>query len=94
MQFLETIASVAVLFPCDGMYNTRSVKKRRKRRILYAIDDRCRYCLRQMTFEESTLDHIVPLKEYGSNGWDNLTLCCPECNQLKDCDVWDPKFRP
>ena len=29
------------------------------------------------------MDHVIPRSKGGSNGMDNLVLCCRECNTLK-----------
>lgn len=41
----------------------------------------CCWCMVPMTFDEATLEHIVPLAEGGSNEDYNLDLACFDCNQ-------------
>lgn len=43
----------------------------------------CRYCDRKLEFEESTLDHWIPLAMGGTNGLHNLRLSCLQCNSRK-----------
>lgn len=42
---------------------------------------RCCFCSRSLSFEEATLEHVIPLAQNG--GWDrfNLSLSCYNCNQ-------------
>lgn len=32
------------------------------------------------------IDHIIPVKHGGANGFDNLAFACPHCNQHKGSD--------
>lgn len=54
-----------------------------ERRRLLAQDPRCRWCGCALTFETSTLDHVVPLGRGGTNRRDNLVLACSPCNQRR-----------
>jgi 5-methylcytosine-specific restriction endonuclease McrA len=40
----------------------------------------CQYC---GTFENLTLDHVVPKSRGGLSKWDNLTTACKRCNSRK-----------
>lgn len=35
--------------------------------------------------DAATIDHFIPLKLGGNNSWENLYICCRECNQSKGC---------
>lgn len=56
---------------------------RKKRIKLWQKDPKCFYCREQLSFEESTLDHIVARSKGGSNKIENLVLSCRNCNNLK-----------
>jgi 5-methylcytosine-specific restriction endonuclease McrA len=38
----------------------------------------------------ATVDHIVPLSEGGTNGYENFALICKSCNEKKD---WEKRGR-
>ena len=51
---------------------------------LYLRDNgKCQYCDKKITFNESTMDHIVPKSQGGMSGWRNIVLSCNSCNQKK-----------
>lgn len=43
----------------------------------------CGYCQKSCTYNELTLDHIIPQSKGGKNTWDNLVSCCLICNRKK-----------
>lgn len=43
----------------------------------------CFYCKKSIVFENSNIDHKIPLSKGGSNRRDNLVLSCIECNDKK-----------
>lgn len=43
----------------------------------------CSYCLRLLTYDEATNDHIQPVSKGGETNWDNCTLACTPCNSFK-----------
>jgi hypothetical protein len=60
-------------------YNVRE----NRRKIFERDDYKCRYCARQLTRHTATLDHVVPVRAGGGNGWDNLVTACFDCNASK-----------
>jgi hypothetical protein len=51
---------------------------------IYRRDDyRCRYCGRQFTRDQLTLDHVKPKARRGPSTRDNLVACCTACNKEK-----------
>ena len=68
----------------------RTARKRFRKDILDAWNNRCAYCDDERAH---TLDHIVPRAKGGSTKRGNLLACCPTCNLDKsDCD-WLLWFR-
>lgn len=66
--------------------------RKRFRRWLWKQDPRCSYCQLALTFEESTLDHVMPLTRGGTNAASNLLLSCVGCNVAKGSmhpDQWE-----
>lgn len=44
----------------------------------------CQYCGANLDEDEDqTLDHVIPVCKGGKDAWDNLVLCCRECNTFK-----------
>lgn len=53
---------------------------------------RCTHCGVPLTFEEATLDHIIPLNKGGTNERDNYAILCMDCNSKKTDYVIDPEY--
>lgn len=58
----------------------------RKRARMLLADPHCHYCNEPLTFQTSTIDHIVPRSQGGANADENLVLACFPCNQTKGDD--------
>lgn len=43
----------------------------------------CFYCGKKISPRNKTIDHIMPIKNGGSNCADNLVICCRKCNNNK-----------
>lgn len=43
----------------------------------------CQWCLKSLRRDEATADHLIPSSRGGSDYWDNLLVCCYDCNQRK-----------
>ena len=58
--------------------NTRKVRKK----LYYELHKtKCFVCGKDMDFEETTLEHIIPLSKGGANRIDNYALSHEKCNQ-------------
>lgn len=44
---------------------------------------KCRYCNKQLTRFNATLDHVQPVSEGGDNSFDNLITACLHCNSQR-----------
>lgn len=77
------------------IHKKQFVKKKRKtnnlnrRKTLYYRKDMtlCHVCGEFMHFDETTLEHIIPLAKGGSDRYDNLALSHERCNQEKGSKV-------
>lgn len=54
-----------------------------KRNIHLRDEYRCRYCNRDLSQTELTIDHIHPKSRGGGNTWKNLATACFDCNSMK-----------
>ena len=61
-------------------------KRNRKLKLLNEQNHQCCYCGEKLSYEEATLDHVIPkafgyISNFGMNSVDNLLCCCRDCNQ-------------
>lgn len=68
----------------------RFVKVRRRATVpftranIYARDNyTCGYCTTQKPIDELTFDHVVPVAQGGTRGWENIVTACIDCNRKK-----------
>jgi len=43
----------------------------------------CAYCGRSISFEDASMDHVLPQSLGGPAAWDNLVNACRRCNEKK-----------
>lgn len=53
------------------------------RNIAIRDDKKCQYCEALLSYDEQTIDHVIPRSRGGINSWENLVLCCKTCNRKK-----------
>jgi 5-methylcytosine-specific restriction endonuclease McrA len=78
-------------FGFDGMdeaeIRTERAKAREMRKTRWwqqkTASGECYYCLQIVSFQELTMDHLVPLTRGGRSTRDNLVPSCKECNTRK-----------
>lgn len=66
-----------------------SMKKKRRR--LFERSNLCHWCGLALSWEQSTVDHLVPLGAGGSNRGDNLVLSCQPCNTKRGHKMPHPR---
>jgi 5-methylcytosine-specific restriction endonuclease McrA/uncharacterized coiled-coil protein SlyX len=59
---------------------TERHRLRRVRKRLWEANPRCHWCGEPLSFEASTIDHVIPRSRSGSDLPDNLVLACEPCN--------------
>jgi hypothetical protein len=73
-------------------WNGKSVKRRTSGYAKNAIKkekiNKCIYCEKDLTEENATSDHILPISKKGNNCQVNLVICCRKCN----CDRGNMDF--
>src|SRR5439155_1882917 len=66
-----------------------------RKQVVRAANNRCEYCLtpQELTLASFHVDHIIPKSAGGATEFENLSLSCPFCNQLKrkKCHASDPE---
>lgn len=58
----------------------RTLKERFYEELLTRDGNKCFYTGKEMTVEESSIEHLIPLSKGGKNNLDNLVLCLKEEN--------------
>ena len=74
------------LIPVNNISKAKRKNNNRKRRHKLYYDrgiTTCYCCGKPMYFEDTTLEHIIPLSKGGSNNLDNLSLSHKDCNNKK-----------
>lgn len=67
-----------------GIEKTRRKIPSKRRQIIYKRDDgKCRYCHKDIEYNDAHLDHILPRSLWGNDYIFNLALSCPTCNMKK-----------
>ena len=57
---------------------------RPNRRNIFLRDNyTCKYCKKQLSAEELSIDHVLPKSRGGKETWDNLVTACKPCNSKK-----------
>jgi 5-methylcytosine-specific restriction endonuclease McrA len=54
------------------------------KRNLYVRDNgQCQYCGKQLSYDNSTVDHVKPRCRGGLTSWSNTVIACKKCNSKK-----------
>ena len=69
-----------------------SLKQRYGHALYHQSEGRCQLCGRRITFEDATMDHIIPKAMGGTNDISNLQISCFPCNHLKGSILPDTFF--
>ncbi len=71
--------------PQYANYSEPHVPRRKKRFTKKRLPDGavCAYCGRNLTRQNATYDHVIPLSRGGEDSSENLVWCCNQCNRSK-----------
>lgn len=64
-----------------------------KKNLLIRDNYMCAYCQCEVTEENATTDHIIPQALGGETSWTNCVIACKACNNEKDCQLPEGKFK-
>lgn len=64
--------------------HSRTTAGRRKMALFQRDGDKCFFCSKPMTFEEASVEHLVPVRRGGPTNMDNLVLAHVKCNKEID----------
>jgi 5-methylcytosine-specific restriction endonuclease McrA len=53
----------------------------------------CFWCLQDFSFEQLTLDHLLPTSKGGTHNLENLRLTCRKCNGSRGNSLFPPPQR-
>lgn len=55
-----------------------------RRNLLLRDNAECQYCGKQVTTENYTMEHVLPVSRGGKTEWSNVVVACAPCNKEKD----------
>lgn len=82
----------------DGTIKRQTIPQWVKNAVYHRDKGHCVFCSRDLTglvnvLRQSNYDHIVPLKQFGTNDPCNIQLTCEECNKSKGTQLKMPKYK-
>jgi 5-methylcytosine-specific restriction endonuclease McrA len=87
----RTVRAVKFEFKLPSVVRLLHFVKLRKRPVvqftranIYARDGyTCQYCDQAFEPEDLTFDHVIPVAQGGTRGWENIVTACEPCNKRK-----------
>lgn len=82
----------------DGTIKRQPIPKWVKNAVYHRDKGHCVFCNCDLTglvnvLRQSNYDHIIPLKQFGTNDPCNIQLTCEECNKSKGAQLKMPKYK-
>lgn len=82
----------------DGTIKRQTIPQWVKNAVYHRDKGHCVFCSRDLTglvnvLRQSNYDHIIPLKQFGTNDPCNIQLTCEECNKSKEAQLKMPKYK-
>lgn len=89
-EYEREVRSPTVSFRVPSVVVFRNNKRGRAKSIRFSRmnvwirdEGKCQYCLKNVSSQDFTLDHVLPRKLGGTTIWTNVVTCCYLCNQRK-----------
>jgi 5-methylcytosine-specific restriction endonuclease McrA len=86
------IRSVTIELKMPSVVRFLRAIRGRKRAIKFSRDNvyvrdggKCQYCGDKVPRAKLTYDHVLPRAMGGGTNWNNVVICCYDCNQKKSC---------
>lgn len=81
---LSMLIPDTIMIPQYSDYPRRNIVLKYSRRNVFLRDHMCcQYCMKKGTYENLTIDHIVPKSKGGPNTYENVVSACKACNNAK-----------
>lgn len=82
----------------DGTIKRQTIPQWVKNAVYHRDKGHCVFCSRDLTglinvLRQSNYDHIIPLKQFGTNDPCNIQLTCEECNKSKGAQLKMSKYK-
>lgn len=66
-----------------GLFHKKNVVKFNRKNVWLRDRGTCQYCGDKVSMSEFTYDHVMPISQGGKTKWENIVVCCLDCNQKK-----------
>lgn len=54
-----------------------------RKNVVWRDQNTCQYCGNKFSFQDLTMDHVIPKSRGGDRKWTNIVSCCKKCNSKK-----------
>lgn len=61
----------------------------RRKLLWHNFGGKCHYCRKNIPFEKSTIDHVIPLSHHGRDAKHNMVVACSNCNSHKQSESYE-----
>lgn len=78
----------------NRFHRTPSSAKFTRRNLFLRDSNNCQYCGNHFSYDELTIDHVIPRVMGGKTTWDNCVASCQKCNTAKGKRLVSPINKP